>query len=351
MLNKRQIASDVILWTLILGLVGGGAYELGYARPNSRKQVIKLYFKDANELTKGSMVRMMGTEVGYVDDIKIRNDHVDVTVKTFANALHVPSGSHFTIDFTGLVGSKSIEIIPPRIPRPTLNGKSQYFVVEPIRMKDTLKYQIDIAQALQRGAENFTDFFGKKESVEELQYNIRAGHHALESANRTLADVQSKIDTTRAQVAPGLHNAAETAHNFAQASDEAIAMTKPNSMGPYLSDLFRTIHLIFMEGRATIIGMQVEHKIGHFNEDHLVTVSKNMGQLRHSVQNAHLGWVFADLNTSITQLHELLSSAQWSLREENQQILRNFKIALEQFNAQLTKIYWKISGALPKSKK
>lgn len=346
-MKKRQIASDILLWAVVGGVIGLVGYEFAYRRPNEQKQIIRLHFKDANELARGSSVRMMGTEIGYVNDIKIHPDSVDVIVKTFPDSLRIPSGSRFTIEFTGLVGSKSIEIIPPDVPRPTIHGQSQYFVEEPIRLKHTLQYQIDIAQALQRGAENFADSFGKQKPLEELQYNIRAGQKSLIAANNKLAEIQSKLALAQRDVAPGINRASETLSNFAIATRETKQITSPDYLGPYLSGLFHTMNLVLLEGQATIVGIQVEHKVSHFNDRHLVKTAAGMKKLRDSAETFRGGWIVTDLNAGLTQFQEFLTRAQAWFSKNRVLAMKRFRSGVEQFNGKLVEMYVKITGHKP----
>lgn len=170
---NRAIISDILLWIALVLVVGLGAQFLLGTMLDRQGTSIVLKFRDASELTRGSMVRMMGTEVGFVEDLTIYPDHVQVRLRIYRGTLSIPSGSTFTVLFTGLAGAKSIEINLPDVPRPSIQGRPVYLVEEPIRLKDALHYTMDITQALQMGAENISDFFGKKKPVEELQFNIQ----------------------------------------------------------------------------------------------------------------------------------------------------------------------------------
>jgi ABC-type transporter Mla subunit MlaD len=170
---NRAIISDILLWIALSALLAYGVYLLVIALPAQRRQTIQLEFLNANEISRGAPVRLMGTAIGFVDDIRIEEDHVRVTVQTDPGAVKIPSGSVFTILFTGLGGAKSIEINLPSKPVREVDGKPLYLVKEPISMRDTLNASLDSVQALQKGSENISDFFGKRKPVEELQFNIQ----------------------------------------------------------------------------------------------------------------------------------------------------------------------------------
>lgn len=226
---NRAIISDILLWLIVLGL--GTLATLSWLNsPSRRDHIIILHFKDANEISHGAMVRFMGTEVGYVKDILLKSDHVDVVIKTHQEALSIPSGSTFTVQFTGLVGSKSIEIVPPDVPRPSIQGKPYYLVEEPLRLKDTINYQIQMTQDLQEGAENIADFFGKKRPVEELQVNI---DHSKEWTEHTLAyldETAQDIHQLRQDVAQGESQTVNTLDDLIAGTRHAKAVTEPKAL-------------------------------------------------------------------------------------------------------------------------
>ncbi len=178
----RPLFSDLILWLVLVGVFWGGSHFL-FTLPNRQRQVITLQFHDANEIIRGTNVRLMGVDVGYVDDVAIEDEHVNVKIQMTRDAIQIPEGTTATIKFTGLVGSKSLELMPPDKVKdlgPSMKAPNTYVIVEePIRLRDTIQYNIDIAKALQHGAENFSDFFGRRKPIEELQYN------ALRSQKKT----------------------------------------------------------------------------------------------------------------------------------------------------------------------
>ncbi len=278
--------SDLLLWAFVAMVIALGGYYFWVQEREAHRQLVRLSFRDANELTKGAMVRMMGTDFGYVKDIKIFPDRVDVWIKTNPNSLKIPSGSVFTIQFTGLVGGKSIEIIPPTVENPKIDGKPIYLVEEPIRLKDTLEYQIDIAQALQKGAENFSDFFGRKKPVEELQLNIRQAQQEISNANRTLTSVNTQIKQADAEAHQTLAGLNDSVANFSTFMREALETTEPTSFGPSVYGLVGDMGFILRDVESGMNRFQLERKLAHFNrryfewEGHLAKTRMYVDQSR-----------------------------------------------------------------------
>jgi ABC-type transporter Mla subunit MlaD len=191
----RAIISDILLWLLVALLLAYFIKLFAIDIPEQHGQRITLPFHDASAIIVGSPVRMMGLEIGYVSNIQVRNDHIDVTIQTNPDSVPLPSGTTFTILFTGLGGSESIEAALPEDvkPKDLKSDKPVYLVNEPIRLNKVLKTSTDVTQALQQGAENIADFFGKKKPISILQLNIRQVNDWSNSAMSVAGKVESGL--------------------------------------------------------------------------------------------------------------------------------------------------------------
>lgn len=224
---NRAIISDILLWVAVAGLLAYAVYFLAVLIPNRRGQTIELAFYNANEISRGAPVKLMGTDIGFVDNIRIDGDHVNVTVQTDPDALKIPSGSVFTILFTGLGGAKSIEVSLPATPVPEVDGKPVYKVKEPISMRDTLNASLDSVQALQQGSENISDFFGKKKPVEELQFNIHQAQEMSEVAVKNTFALTRGLDELRQDANLYTRMGVETIQDFNHGADIMARSTDP----------------------------------------------------------------------------------------------------------------------------
>jgi hypothetical protein len=227
---NRAIISDIALWVLLAALLAFGIHLFAIRLPERKGQTITLQFQDANEISKGSSVRMMGIDVGYVKDVRIRQDHVEITVQTYPHVLSIPSGSTFTVLFTGLAGAKSIEIELPEISQPPVQGQPVYRVEEPIRMKHLLAANIEITQALQQGAENITDFFGKRKPVEELQFNIHQAYQYSVSNLVFINGFNGQIRQLEQDVAISILGGIDTLGAFSEGFRIARDRTEPGGI-------------------------------------------------------------------------------------------------------------------------
>ncbi len=72
----------------------------------------KIYadFQTAQDLKKGDLVKMAGVEIGRVDDIRLANEKVRVTLKVRKADAEVRTDSKATIKFTGLMGQNFVSL-------------------------------------------------------------------------------------------------------------------------------------------------------------------------------------------------------------------------------------------------
>lgn len=96
------VALAVIAAVLILETVGGvDRFRRGYR--------LNALFKNVQELKIGDRVKMAGVEIGRVQEIKLTNNQVMVSLKLRRNAV-VHTDSTATVKFTGLMGQNFVDI-------------------------------------------------------------------------------------------------------------------------------------------------------------------------------------------------------------------------------------------------
>ena len=111
-MKKRAILAEIIVWTIILSIIFCGiifTYSKIFVEPN----IYNIDFKDIDGITKGSPVRFMGLNVGYVRKLKSKNEHIQVQIIITQKDMKIPNGTVARVEFYGLGGSKSIELMPP----------------------------------------------------------------------------------------------------------------------------------------------------------------------------------------------------------------------------------------------
>lgn len=103
---------ELLIWFLIFSFFAGIIiFYNWYSHHNySRYQI---FLQDVDGIIVGSPVKMLGITVGYVKHIKFVNDIVFVDFVINQKGVEIPKGSKITVEFSGLGGSKSLEIYTP----------------------------------------------------------------------------------------------------------------------------------------------------------------------------------------------------------------------------------------------
>ena len=76
---KKSVVVEILIWIAILIItIGVGVYT--YIETFVKPNIYIIQFKDIDGITKGSPVRFMGINIGYVRKLKSKNKHIDVQI-------------------------------------------------------------------------------------------------------------------------------------------------------------------------------------------------------------------------------------------------------------------------------
>ena len=135
---------EFFVWVLVLFtalFIGVYSYSV-YVKKNYTYYV---FFTDVDGLIKGSPVKMLGYQVGYVSGISLINDDdVFVSFIITDKDINMPDSMVATVEFTGMGGSKSLELTPVD----SKDKKNIISVTQPRRVQDIYVNQTVIAQNL-----------------------------------------------------------------------------------------------------------------------------------------------------------------------------------------------------------
>ncbi len=147
---NRAYVIEILIWILlVVGILIVGVCVHYYAVVY--KNTYNLHFRDIDGIIKGSPVRLMGVVVGHVRNLKFRyDDEIIAQIVITKKGVKIPKGSKATVEFTGIVGSKSIEIMSPdsqsvkiidaEQDSPRAEGHCDGIITsDPVRIKDFLK--------------------------------------------------------------------------------------------------------------------------------------------------------------------------------------------------------------------
>lgn len=187
---------ELFIWLLILFLVSG-IIMLGKYNYKNNFNSYQIFLSDVDGLINGSPVRLMGIQIGYVQQIDIVGEDVYVKFVVTDKSVRVPAGSIATVEFTGLGGSKSLELYPPvSDKKPT--GK--FLIAQsPKRIHDSLGLLNDmfdkVIEIAYRGS-HFMDQLGiiKNEKLLRGKKNTDSIGDFLDNSNQLLDKAQERCD-------------------------------------------------------------------------------------------------------------------------------------------------------------
>ena len=153
----------------------------GYSKIFVEPNVYNIQFKDIDGITVGSPVRFMGLNVGYVRQLKSKDKHINVQILVTQKNMKIPNGTIARVEFYGLGGSKSVELMPP-------DGSCNVGILtdDTIRIIDVVKSAVNFVEILEQiekyvdgldkaGLEKFLDMIGDFEAgkIQDTQTNIK----------------------------------------------------------------------------------------------------------------------------------------------------------------------------------
>lgn len=174
--NRKFIfrSKELLVWCVIL-LLAAVFGVLLYIRHENSFETHSIYMPDVDGLIVGSPVHIMGIPIGYVTKTKIVNENeIRVKFKVTNKNVHISQGTIATVEFTGLGGSKSLELYPPGIREPNeIVGKNDYIVVDrPKRLRDSMALLYEMYNTFM-DIINTTTTFGNKVCKIEKSENIK----------------------------------------------------------------------------------------------------------------------------------------------------------------------------------
>lgn len=197
---------ELFVWLLVLLLISSG---IMFAKYNYKKNfdTYQIFLPDVDGLIVGSPVKFMGIQIGYVNQLNITGEDIYVNFIITDTNVKIPYGATATVEFSGLGGSKSLELYPP-----TKNTKnSSMFIVPqpPKRIHDSLGLLNDMFETAVGIAYDVTHFMEKmsilkkeqeaenrKKAIEKgLKYQKQASiEEVLEKSNDWLDKTQKQCD-------------------------------------------------------------------------------------------------------------------------------------------------------------
>ena len=162
---KKPILIEILIWVVILTFVFCGLF-FGYSKVFVEPNLYTIQFKDIDGITVGSPVRFMGINIGHVRSLKSKDKHVNVQIVVTKKDMKIPNGTAARVEFYGLGGSKSIELMPP-------DGSCDVGILtgDTIRINDVAREAISIVEIIE-GLEKYIKGINPS-SVEKLLNTVK----------------------------------------------------------------------------------------------------------------------------------------------------------------------------------
>lgn len=171
----------------------------------------QIFLQDVDGLIVGSPVRMMGIEVGHITKIKPIKDEVYVKFVLTNPDVYVPQGTAATVEFSGMAGSKSLELYLPQKGDYIDSSTPLISVNPPKRLHDALGLLNDMFKKLGSIISTTSNFGAEIQSQEIMPTSLMKGNgnmkEFLEYSDKFLDDSNKKANDIRNSVEGLVKNA------------------------------------------------------------------------------------------------------------------------------------------------
>lgn len=187
---------ELFVWFLILFLVSSGIMLFRYSYKKNFN-TYQIFLPDVDGLINGSPVKILGIQVGYVNQIDIVGDDVYVKFIITDAKVKIPRGSKATVEFSGLGGSKSLELYPPA---PNEAASDKFIISQsPKRIHDSLGVlndMFDQVVGIAYSVSHFMDQIGiiKSKKANNGDWHSRTAEDFLNFTNKKIDKMQEQSD-------------------------------------------------------------------------------------------------------------------------------------------------------------
>lgn len=188
---------------MLVGLIAYGVKKTVYD-----KNLYTLYFRDVDGIIPGSPVKFMGVTVGHVSKLTLKGNKIKAIIFVSKPNIKIPDCANARVEFSGIVGSKYIEITPP-----DGSGKCGGIIAnDPLRISVIVEI-LDIYNRAFEGLENGIKKFSSHDT-EFLMQEVRKKTGDFTEFDKTLnkiPEIQNKMNKTTRDIVEFEKNASRKA--------------------------------------------------------------------------------------------------------------------------------------------
>lgn len=160
---------EFFVWLFIITVIILGI-QYQYVGKANKKSTYHIFLKDIDGLKKGSPIKIMGVQAGYITAINVVDDYMYISFLITNPEVKIPYGATASVESYGIASSKYIEIYPPT--QKNNNEEAILFVKEPIRSSTSFHTQGSISKMLIEMTEGTMNKLSTKTN-EQHQENIK----------------------------------------------------------------------------------------------------------------------------------------------------------------------------------
>ena len=188
--------NELLAWLIIVLLIVA-FYSLNFIyKSKNDENDYQVFLPDVDGLIVGSPVKMMGVQVGHVVKIKPVKNEVYVNFIITNPDVHIPQGSEITVEFSGMAGSKSLELYPPKKDSYIDENSPLVTVNPPKRLHDALSLLDNMYKKIGTIIYSCSSFGGKLNEenirIEKRNQNNNNFNDFLKYSDRFLEDSNKK---------------------------------------------------------------------------------------------------------------------------------------------------------------
>ncbi len=198
---------EFAIWFLILCVIVAGIRIHHY---NKEKALVtyQIFMPDVDGLIAGSPVKFMGVQVGYIEKIKIVSNNIYLKIVITSKDVTLPKGSIATVEFSGMAGSKSLEVYPPT--KESLATNNLIAVQNPKRLSDAMGLLSEMFDKIGSITTKLS-FFANETGVTDINNgidvkDIQTNMNIVDNWMRGISNIKSNIKKENSENSKGVEN-------------------------------------------------------------------------------------------------------------------------------------------------
>ena len=206
---KITHSGEILFWLIIVLLLISLSSTGIIFKEKFDENDYQIFLQDVDGLIVGSPVRMMGIEVGHIVKIKPIKDEVYVKFVLTNPDVYIPQGTVATVEFSGMAGSKSLELYLPQNGDYIDKSTPILEVASPKRLHDAMGLLNDMFKkigTIMYSASDFTNKLQENNLIPNIKPNtqktnfydfLNYSDKFLEDSNKKANDIRASLEEMR----------------------------------------------------------------------------------------------------------------------------------------------------------